>query len=76
MRCSARDDEAELGFARQKRSLSLYVTRTDVMALHRDRLAGYSLGKACARSPRGRPTDLDLVASIVVATGAGSGPVC
>ena len=76
MPCYVRGDEAELGFKRQKRYLSLYVTRTDVVAAHRDRLVGYSVGKGCIRFPLGRPTDLDLVASLVDATGATVGPVC
>ena len=70
MPCYVRDDEPEIGFARQKRYLSLYVVRTDVMAAHRGRLDGYSMGKGCVRFPLGRPTDLDLVAAIVTATGA------
>ena len=32
MPCYVRADEAELGFKRQQRYLSLYVTRTDVVA--------------------------------------------
>ena len=76
MPCYIRDGETELAFARQKRYLSLYVTRTDVVARHRDHLAGYSVGKGCVRFPSGRPTDLELVRSLVAATGATTGPVC
>lgn len=76
MPCYVRAGEPELAFARQKRHLSPYVTRTDVVAAHADRLAGYSVGKGCIRFPLGRPTDLDLVASLVDATGATTGPVC
>ena len=76
MPCYVRAGEPELAFARQKRYLSLYVTRTAVVAAHTDRLAGYSVGKACIRFTPGRPTDLDLVASLVDATGATTGPVC
>ncbi len=76
MPCYVRADEAELGFARQKRHLSLYVTRTGVVADHRDRLTGYSVGKGCIRFPLAKPTDLGLVASLVTATGATTGPVC
>ena len=76
MPCYSRDGGPELGFARQKRYLSLYVTRTDVMAAHRDLLGGYSVGKGCIRFPLGRPADLALVATLVAATGASRGPVC
>jgi hypothetical protein len=61
--------------ARKKRYLSLYVTRTDVVAAHAGRLAGCSVGKGCIRFPLGHRTDLDLVASLVSATGATHGPV-
>jgi uncharacterized protein YdhG (YjbR/CyaY superfamily) len=72
----SRAGEVEIAFARQKRCLSLYLMRTDVMASHRDRLDGYSVGKGCIRFPLGRPTDLELVASLVTGTGASTGPVC
>ncbi len=76
MPCYVRAGVTELGFARQKRCLSLYVTRRDVMAGHREQLAGYSAGKGCIRFPLGRPTDLDLVGSVVVTTGSTTGPLC
>jgi uncharacterized protein YdhG (YjbR/CyaY superfamily) len=72
----SRDGEVEIAFARQKRYLSLYLMRTDVLDASRDRLRGCSTGKGCVRFPLGRPTDLDLVATLVAATGASRGPVC
>ena len=76
MPCYVRDGAVELAFAAQKRYLSLYILRTDVLDSHRDRTSGYSVGKGCVRFPRGRPVDLELVASLVRATGATTGPVC
>ena len=76
MPCYVRGGDVELAFASQKRYLSFYVLRSDVMDAHRDRLSGHSVGKGCVRFPRGRPVDLELVASLVRATGATSGPVC
>ena len=46
------ETEGEIGFAAQKQYLSFYVVRTDVMAAHRDRLAGLSVGKGCIRYRR------------------------
>ncbi len=46
------------------------------MAAHVGPLDGYSVGKGCIRFPLGRPSDLDLVGSLVAATGATGGPVC
>jgi len=72
----SREGEVEIAFARQKRHLALHVMRTDVMAAHRDRLVGYSVGKGCIRFPLATPSDLDLVASLVAGTGASTGTVC
>ena len=71
-----RHGEVEIGFAAQRRYLSLYVMRTDVMSAHRHRLDGYSIGKGCIRFPMSGPSDLQLVEDLVRATGASSGPVC
>jgi len=76
MPCYVRAGEPELAYAAQKRHLSLYLMRTDVMAAVRPDLGGYSVGKGCIRFPRRTPTDLDLVARLVRATGASTGPVC
>jgi uncharacterized protein YdhG (YjbR/CyaY superfamily) len=72
----SRNGQVEIAFARQKRHFSLYVMRTDVMAAHRDRPVGYSVGKGCIRFPLATPSDLDLVASLVAGTGASTGTVC
>jgi uncharacterized protein YdhG (YjbR/CyaY superfamily) len=68
--------EGEIGFAAQKQYLSFYVTRTDVMAAHRDRLAGLSVGKGCIRYRRPEQVDEDVVRSILDMTVATRGPVC
>jgi len=70
------ETEAELAFASQKQYLSLYVTRTDVMDVHRHQLTGLSVGKGCIRYRRPEQVDLDVVRSIVRATAATRGPVC
>ena len=70
------DGEGEIGFAAQKQYLSFYVVRTDVMAAHRDRLAGPSLGKGCVRYRRPEQVDWDIVRSILGQTAATSGPIC
>ena len=76
MPCYSRGGEPELAFAAQKRHLSLYLMRTDVMAAHRHRLADYSTGKGCIRFSTTAPSDLVLVADLVRVTGASSGTVC
>lgn len=62
----ARTADAEVGIAAaRKRHLSLYNTRTDVMAAFRDALAGCDLGKGCIRYRRTDDIDADLVREIV-----------
>jgi uncharacterized protein YdhG (YjbR/CyaY superfamily) len=75
-RGSVADGEGEIGFAAQKQYLSFYVVRTDVMAAHRERLAGLSVGKGCIRYRRPEQLDLDVVRSILELTAATSGPIC
>jgi uncharacterized protein YdhG (YjbR/CyaY superfamily) len=70
------EGDGEIGFAAQKQYLSLYVVRTDVMAAHRDRLAGLSLGKGCIRYRRPEQLDPDVVRSILEMTVATRGPIC
>ncbi len=70
------EGEGEIGFATQKQYLSFYVVRTDVMAAHRDRLAGLSVGKGCIRYRRPEQMDLDVVRSILQMTAATADPVC
>jgi uncharacterized protein YdhG (YjbR/CyaY superfamily) len=70
------EGEGEIGFAAQKQYLSFYVVRTDVMAAHRDRLVGLSVGKGCIRYRRPEQLDVDVVRSILETTAATTGPVC
>jgi len=72
----SRDGQIEISFANQKQYISLYVTRTDVMAAHRDRLAHLDVGKSCIRYRKPEDVDLDVVRSILRATATSTGPVC
>jgi uncharacterized protein YdhG (YjbR/CyaY superfamily) len=70
------DAEGEIGFAAQRHHLSFYVTRTDVMAAHRDRLTGLDVGKGCIRYRRTDQVDVDVVRSILEMTASTRGPIC
>ncbi len=70
------EGEGEIGFAAQKQYLAFYVVRTDVMAAHRDRLDGLSVGKGCIRYRRPEQVDWDVVRSILELTAATRGPIC
>ena len=65
-----------VGFAAQKQYLSFYVTRTDVVAAHRDRLAGLSVGKGCIRYRRPDQLDAGVVRSILAMTASTEAPGC
>ena len=68
--------DVEVGFASQKRYLSLYVTRRDVMDAFRDALVGLDLGKGCIRYRRPEQLDADVIRRILRRTAATTGPVC
>ena len=71
-----RDGEVELAFASQKKYVSLYVLKQDVLEAHRDRLADLNVGKGCIRYAPPAKVDLHVVRSMLEATAASAGPVC
>jgi uncharacterized protein YdhG (YjbR/CyaY superfamily) len=71
-----RDGQIEVGFAGQKRYISLYILRTDVTGAHRGRLDGLDVGKGCIRYPTPEGIDMKVVRSMLRATAASTGKVC
>jgi uncharacterized protein YdhG (YjbR/CyaY superfamily) len=71
-----RDDVVEVGFASQKRYISLYIAREGAVAANESRLAGLSVGKGCIRFRGPEQIDAGVVRSLLDATVADSGPVC
>jgi uncharacterized protein YdhG (YjbR/CyaY superfamily) len=72
----SRDGIAEVAWASQKRYISLYVMRADVLDAHRGRLAGLDVGKGCIRYRRPAAVDFTVVRSMLAAVAASRGPVC
>jgi uncharacterized protein YdhG (YjbR/CyaY superfamily) len=72
----SRDGIAEVAWASQKRYLSLYVMRADVLDAHRERLAGLDVGKGCIRYRSPAAVDFTVVRSMLAAVAASRGPVC
>ncbi len=68
--------DVEIGFASQKRYLSLYVTRTDVMEAFREDLVGLDLAKGCIRYRRSDQLDDGIIRRILRQTASSIGPVC
>lgn len=71
-----RDVVVEVGFASQKRYISLYILRTDVLDAHRAALTGLNLGTACVRYGRPDQLDASVVRDMLVMTAGSRGPVC
>ena len=75
----SRDGVTEIAWASQKRYISLYVMRTDVLNAHRSQLAGLDVGKGCITVPQSRRAEGHDVArcpSMLTAVAASQGPVC
>jgi uncharacterized protein YdhG (YjbR/CyaY superfamily) len=72
----SRDGTAEIAWASQKRHISLYVMRTDVLNAHRGQLAGRDVGKGCIRYRSPGAVDFTVVNSMLAAVAASRGPVC
>jgi uncharacterized protein YdhG (YjbR/CyaY superfamily) len=71
-----RDGTAEVAWASQKRYISLYVMRSDVLDAHRRRLASLDVGKGCVRYRSPAAVDFAVVRSMLSAVAASRGPVC
>lgn len=72
----SRDGTAEIAWASQKRYISLYVMRADVLNAHRGQLSGLDVGKGCIRYRSPAAVDFTVVHSLLTAVAASRGPVC
>ena len=72
----SRDGTAEIAWASQKRYISLYVMRADVLNAHRGQLSGLDVGKGCIRYRSPAAVDFTVVQSMLTAVAASIGPVC
>jgi uncharacterized protein YdhG (YjbR/CyaY superfamily) len=72
----SRDGCTEIGWASQKRYISLYVMRGDVLDAHRGQLAHLSVGKGCIRYRHPADVDFAVVRSVLTAVAASRGPLC
>lgn len=72
----SRDGTIEVGFASQKNNIALYILRTDVLNLHRDRFSPSAMGKGCIRYANPRKIDFDLIETMLKQTAQSRGPVC
>jgi uncharacterized protein YdhG (YjbR/CyaY superfamily) len=70
-----RDGVVEVGFALQRRHLSLYILNQRALVGERSRLAGVSVGKGTVRFARPDQVDFDVVAAMLDAS-SGGGEIC
>lgn len=66
----------EVGFASQKRYLSLYILKQDVLDAHRAELEGINVGKGCIRYTKMEKIDFGLVRRMLEETYVSPGPIC
>jgi uncharacterized protein YdhG (YjbR/CyaY superfamily) len=66
----SRDSTAEIAWASQKRYISLYVMRADVLNAHRGQLSGLDVGKGCIRYRSPAAIDFTVVHSMLTAVAA------
>jgi uncharacterized protein YdhG (YjbR/CyaY superfamily) len=72
----SRDGAAEVAWASQKRYISLYVMRADVLRAHLSQLADLDVGKGCIRYHSPAAVNFTVVRSMLTAVAASQGPVC
>ena len=72
----SRDGAAEIAWASQKRYISLYVMRADVLNGYRSQLADLEVGKGCIRYRSPAAVDFTVVRSMLTAVATSQGPVC
>ncbi|MGH2616385.1 MAG: iron chaperone [Thermomicrobiales bacterium] len=72
----ARNGTVEVAFASQKKYISIYGLKSDVLEAHRAEFPGASIGKGCIRYTRPERIDLGAVERLLKATAASDGEVC
>ena len=74
----SRNGEVEVAFASQKKYISLYILKQDVMDAYKDKLTGkgISFGKGCIRYSKPEKIDFKIVEEMLVATEKSDAPIC
>jgi len=74
----ARDGVVEVGFASQKKTISLYILKQEVMEAYKPQLIGkgVSFGKGCIRYSKPERIDFELVEAMLVASERSDAPIC
>ena len=72
----AKNGVVAVGFASQKRYISIYGLKLDAFEAHRAEFTGASIGKGCVRYTKPEKVDLEAVARLLRATAAPDGEVC
>ena len=71
-----KDAEVEVAFANQKRDISLYILKQDVLDKHRLLLAGLNVGKGCIRYSNPEKIDFEIVAQLLADSYGSEGQIC
>jgi hypothetical protein len=73
---SCRQSRWRAAWASQKRYISLYVMRADVLNCYRSQLADLDVGKGCVRYRSPDAVDFTVVRAMLTAVATSQGPVC
>jgi uncharacterized protein YdhG (YjbR/CyaY superfamily) len=74
--CYAKNNIPEAGFASQKRSINVYILKTDAMNKYKSQLKGVSVGKGCIRFPNPEKVDYEVIQKMLKATYESSNTIC
>jgi len=72
----SRNGTVEVAFASQKKNISLYILRTDVLNPYREQFPKSAIGKGCIRYRNPHKINFDLVEEMLIKTNASTGEVC
>ena len=74
----SRNGEVEVAFASQKKTISLYILKQDVMDAYKDKVTGKGInfGNGCIRYSKSERIDFDVVEKMLVATEKSDAPIC
>jgi hypothetical protein len=72
----SRGGTVEVAFASQKDYIALYILRTDVLDMYRDRFPTSSIGKGCIRYRKVEAINYAIIQEMLVRTSETTGVVC
>ena len=76
MPCYKKDGEVEVAFASQKKYVSFYILKQDVLDKYRHLLTGLSVGKGCIRYTKPEKMDFNVIEQLLTESYRSEGEIC